>query len=393
MTISIDPKQSSQPVDQLFELRYAPGPNWKPELTMAEQDLAAHVEHMKSLGKRGALVTAAPYAEDAGGVALLWAVDAASAQAVAVADPAVSAGTMTCEARRVIPRAGAVDRNAAVRRRNENVIRRLFDAVAARDAFALGCYTPDAVIHEAASLPYGGDYKGTDGVIQHARCYRQHWDTLQTAEERQLEPEIFSSGDRVGVVWRQRGRHTEPDRQLDEPVVSLYTLADGRITDARMFHFDSALIAGFLDAGPEASTLAQREAALNACLEAGQFHAALEQFFTDDAELAEAGQPPTRGKEANLMRETVFLGALAAISARCVGQAVHGDTSFSEWQYKLEFRTGRTLEYAQVARRKWHNGLVVREDFFHPDFPAWFATEIRAAASPDGPEPASSHRT
>lgn len=386
MTASFANTGPSDRSDQLFELRYRPGPAWNQGLGMAEQDLGAHVDYMKSLGRRGDLVTAAPYAEHSGGVALLWAADAAAAQAVASADPAVIAATMACDVRRVVPRGGAVDRNSAGQRRNEDVMRRLFVAVAARDASALEFYAPSVRIHEAASLPYGGDYAGTDGVVQHATNYRRHWDGLQGPAERDFDPQFFARGDEVAVFWRQRARHAD-GRAIDMPVASLYTLADGKITDSRMFHFDAAAIAAFLaddagDAGDAGDrTVAAREAELNACLEAGQFRSALEQFFANDAELAEVGQPATVGKKANLMREGAFLQALATISARRLGGAVQGDTSFSEWRYEMTFKSGRSHGYEQVARRRWRDGLVVREDFFHADFPAWLVEEVQEVAA------------
>jgi len=44
---------------------------------------------------------------------------------------------------------------------NLETVKRLFDAVRRRDqAGVLEAYHPEILIHEAPSLPYGGDYRG-----------------------------------------------------------------------------------------------------------------------------------------------------------------------------------------------------------------------------------------
>lgn len=131
---------------------------------------------------------------------------------------------------------------------------------------------------------------------------------------------------------------------------------------------------------PEAtpSDIAARDAALNQYLVEGRFDAALEAFFADDAAMAEVDQPPTSGKAANRRREGLLLAAAERIAATLVSSAVAGPVSFSEWTYEIVFRSGRRLAYRQVARRHWRDGRVVREDYFHADFPPWFVDEIRA---------------
>ncbi len=60
---------------------------------------------------------------------------------------------------------------------------RLFEAVVQRDEAALlEAYHPEVVIHDAPSLPYGGDYHGQEGAIHHVRGFYQTWDTLRRGE-------------------------------------------------------------------------------------------------------------------------------------------------------------------------------------------------------------------
>jgi hypothetical protein len=53
-------------------------------------------------------------------------------------------------------------------------VRRLFAAVARRDPEEyFAAYHPDILINEAPSLPYGGVYKGLEGVLRHAERFEQ----------------------------------------------------------------------------------------------------------------------------------------------------------------------------------------------------------------------------
>ena len=130
---------------------------------------------------------------------------------------------------------------------NLEVVRRLFDAVERRDgeSFARG-FDERVTVHEAPSLPYGGVYRGMEGIARHAQAYTAAWDAFQGDEERRLDPEFLADGDRVIVLWRQRARHPETGGRFDAPVVSVYRLREGKVVESRMFHFDAAATRDFL---------------------------------------------------------------------------------------------------------------------------------------------------
>jgi uncharacterized protein len=133
---------------------------------------------------------------------------------------------------------------------NAEVIRRLFDAVERRDpAGVLSLYDGSVVINEAPSLPYGGEYSGPDAALRHALGYRTTWDRRQTPAEMRLDPQIIAQGDHVVVLWRQRGHDPKTGETFDWPAVSVYRLAEGKIVESRMFHFDTARMLAFLQAG------------------------------------------------------------------------------------------------------------------------------------------------
>jgi len=58
---------------------------------------------------------------------------------------------------------------------------------AARWAAYVALYDSNVVIHEAPSLPYGGDYSGDDAVARHAQGFGGAWEGLQSTDDRRLE--------------------------------------------------------------------------------------------------------------------------------------------------------------------------------------------------------------
>ena len=129
---------------------------------------------------------------------------------------------------------------------NVEIIERLFRAVEARDLEPMfDIYAPDVVINEAPSLPYGGSYRGHEGVAEHGGRYVQAWDELQTEHDRDLEAEFVAGQDRVLVCWRQKG-HGRDGQPINVPVISEYRLRDGRVVESRMHTFDSAALVRFL---------------------------------------------------------------------------------------------------------------------------------------------------
>jgi ketosteroid isomerase-like protein len=132
---------------------------------------------------------------------------------------------------------------------NENVeiVRRLFQTVEERDLETmLELYDPKVVIRESPSLPYGGEYHGHEGVVEHGLGYLGTWDPVQRAGDETLEPEFLDGGDRVFVRWRQKA--TAPSGEhVDFPAVSEYRLRDGKIVGSSMHQFDTEAIRRFLE--------------------------------------------------------------------------------------------------------------------------------------------------
>jgi uncharacterized protein len=138
-----------------------------------------------------------------------------------------------------------------------DVVRRLFDAVERRDLDGvLACYAEDVEITEAATLPYGGTYRGRAGALAHSAGFLAAWTPYQGPDEIKLDARFWGDGaGKVCVLFRHRAFDHVRNVRVDEPEVSIYEVADGKVLRSRMFHADSAAIARFLrDAGSATAT-------------------------------------------------------------------------------------------------------------------------------------------
>jgi ketosteroid isomerase-like protein len=144
---------------------------------------------------------------------------------------------------------------------NLEVVSRLFRAIEQRDGVAaLAAWDDEAVISEPSFLPYGGQYRGRQGVVRHAERWLETWDRLQGENERPLRAVFLDADDHVVAVWRLRATR-EDGNVLAARVVGVYRVSDGKIDAAQMFYSDRAAIVSFLRAGDDARPRVVREAA------------------------------------------------------------------------------------------------------------------------------------
>jgi len=108
-------------------------------------------------------------------------------------------------------------------------------------------YVENTTIHEAASLPYGGDYHGLEGALRHGQGFRAAWDRYQPHEARGLDPQIVADADHVVVLRRHQVENAETGDRLDLPAVSAYRMENAKIENSRMFHSDTAALPRFLE--------------------------------------------------------------------------------------------------------------------------------------------------
>ena len=105
---------------------------------------------------------------------------------------------------------------------------------------------------------------------------------------------------------------------------------------------------------------------LNQAILAGDILNAFETYYAEDVVMHENDSPPFTGKSVNRKREEDFVNSVQDFhEARLLGEAVNGDTSYSEWEYDLTFKNGLRVKLQQVAARRWKNGQVSHERFYY----------------------------
>lgn len=87
----------------LYLLHLRPGPAWREGRPMQEQDLRAHAIYHRDLVRDGRSFAAGGYGGVDGGMAIIRAANAAEAQAVLAADPAITSGVFIGEVRAWTP--------------------------------------------------------------------------------------------------------------------------------------------------------------------------------------------------------------------------------------------------------------------------------------------------
>ncbi len=132
----------------------------------------------------------------------------------------------------------AAEADAAVETVRE--VSRRFRAGDFDDAFRL--YHPDISVEQPASLPHGGRHTGLLGLADMAAEFGRHW-------ERTIgEPRIVGLGPFVLQMTTQTWTAKGTGRSATVDVVELITVADGLVTEIRVFPQDTHLVLATLEA-------------------------------------------------------------------------------------------------------------------------------------------------
>ena len=129
------------------------------------------------------------------------------------------------------------------------VVKRLVEGYVTGDLeAAFSTVHPDIVLHEAAGLPYGGEWVGLEG-------FQKLLETIMS--DYQLEVlgyEAFDTG--AGAMVRMDTRFTSrrSGAVLEMPIVELYGFTDGLISDVDVFYKDTRAVAGLADAAHQPAT-------------------------------------------------------------------------------------------------------------------------------------------
>lgn len=93
---------------------------------------------------------------------------------------------------------------------------------------------PEVVVHEAASLPFGGTFEGIAGVQQLFGRMFETWDDLKIAKEK-----LFDGGDQVVAILRLTARSRATGTPVDMQIAELWTLREGKVVSLVPFYWDA----------------------------------------------------------------------------------------------------------------------------------------------------------
>jgi len=105
---------------------------------------------------------------------------------------------------------------------------------------------PDLEIHEAPSMPYGGTFRGLEGLRQLMGLARAVWTDLG-GDNRQpykvFDLESTDDGDLVLMLGKLDSRVGGGDTRMQMTIAEIHRVVDGRIVELTPHYWDTAAIA------------------------------------------------------------------------------------------------------------------------------------------------------
>ncbi|WUH99290.1 nuclear transport factor 2 family protein [Spirillospora sp. NBC_00431] len=95
----------------------------------------------------------------------------------------------------------------------------------------------DVVMYQAEVLPYGGTWRGHDGMERFMAAMSEAWSSLTFLEQR-----FAVDGETVAVYNRSVFKARTTDRELETSIMQWITVRDGLITEFRPFYLDTSAV-------------------------------------------------------------------------------------------------------------------------------------------------------
>ena len=94
---------------------------------------------------------------------------------------------------------------------------------------------PQFTCYEAASLPYGGEYHGPEGLLRLYKAVFSIWETFEVEVK-----ELLDAGQTVVALIHLRVKLKGSGRTVEMPVAEFWRLRDGKVVELRPFYWDTA---------------------------------------------------------------------------------------------------------------------------------------------------------
>ncbi|GJF25821.1 nuclear transport factor 2 family protein [Streptomyces sp. HO565] len=99
-------------------------------------------------------------------------------------------------------------------------------------------FAPDVELHQADAVPYGGVWRGHEGMTQFFLLMGEVWESFHMVEQ-----QFLATGETAVVLTQIRARARASGRELGFPILQAITVKNGRITEVRPFYWDTRAIA------------------------------------------------------------------------------------------------------------------------------------------------------
>ena len=99
-------------------------------------------------------------------------------------------------------------------------------------------FAPDVVLYQADALPYGGVWRGHDGLERFFFAMSRTWDVFDMVSQ-----EFLAVTSPLVILTDVHARARATGRELRFPILQTITVEEARITEVRPFYWDTAAIA------------------------------------------------------------------------------------------------------------------------------------------------------
>jgi ketosteroid isomerase-like protein len=114
---------------------------------------------------------------------------------------------------------------------NVELVRKMQEAfVGSQPELALSFLHPD-VVYDARERPDGRLWRGRDQIGAAMRDWSEVWDDWEVEAERYMD----AGGDRVLIMWRERGRGKSSGIAMEQTGANLVTITDCRVVHMRVY--------------------------------------------------------------------------------------------------------------------------------------------------------------
>nr|WP_232327831.1 nuclear transport factor 2 family protein [Kibdelosporangium sp. MJ126-NF4]CEL13724.1 hypothetical protein [Kibdelosporangium sp. MJ126-NF4] len=98
-------------------------------------------------------------------------------------------------------------------------------------------FSPHVVLHQAANLPYGGTWRGHDGMEQFFHTMAETWQAFDM-----LDQTFLTTTTPLVVLTHVHAQARTTGLHLHFPILQTITVHNGQITEVRPFYWDTAAI-------------------------------------------------------------------------------------------------------------------------------------------------------